>query len=754
MAIGDSPFSGTGFGEELRHVLLRIDQTGKFDVAWQSLQHLGFPITIHDTMFSDIPNRKGKVKIYGSHGDPMRFGADAFLKNYRDILPELVLFMGDPRNIKYYLDYKTRLGFPFAMYCYDEETEVLTKEGFKHFKDVTYNDEIATLNKEGYLEYYKPIALQKYYYEGMMYHWIGKSYDLLVTPEHKLYVRKPIIYGVNHKFELREAREIYDWKEYEFKKDAMWLGKVIGSSIAIPKVEVKKTKYNNKGTFKPKNYAEFPMREWIRFMAWFLSEGCTTDPKRYVIFIAQENTKNREEICKTLEVLNIHYGEVDTGVGIYSKQLWTYLRQFGKSHDKFIPQYIKDSSPSKIKIFLETYMKGDGHKRGETWHSIFTVSSRMRDDLMELLVKIGKASDYYERNNGYFIQIKNVRLTPIICQRKNPPRKAMYRGYVYDLTVPNHTLFIRRNGKTLWSGNCTLDGTPIHPQWKEYLKYVNLLITMTKWAQEKYREVGLNPAMIHHGVNAKWWKVNPQEKYFIRQTHNIPDDAVVFVNWDIPQHRKRPDALLRCWKEVLKGSRDRQKRAVLLLYSDWNLGGSMGFNIEGLIKQYKIPRQNIVSPIQIQGAPKYWSGAETPERLKEIVCMGDIMPSTTSGEGFGKTGLEAMAMGMPVIITDYSACSEVHQKGSILVPTYRGRAGRYRMDDRRRSVDAGIVNEKKFVDAMIYLFENEKERRKLGNEARRWSKHFDYDKRIIPEWTRLLSSLDTDLIAAKELLSI
>lgn len=417
MGIGDSPFAGTGFGEELRHVLFRLAQTGQFDISWQSLQHLGYPIDVPDTMFSDIPNRKGKVKVYGSHGDPLHFGADAFLKNYRDINPEMIFFMGDPRNVKPYINYKTRLGFPFVMYV-------------------------------------------------------------------------------------------------------------------------------------------------------------------------------------------------------------------------------------------------------------------------------------------------------------------------------------------------TLDGTPIHPQWKEYLKYINLLVAMTEWAQKEYEKVGFNPAMIHHGVTCKWWKVNPEEKYSLRREHKIPDDAVVFVNWDVPQHRKRPDALLRCWKQFLRGNKDRQKRAILSLYCDWNLGGSMGFNIEGLIKQYKVPRQNIISPIQLQGAPKYWSSAETPDQLKKMVCMGDIMPSCTSGEGFGKTGLEAMTMGIPVIITDYSACSEVHQKGSILVPTYKGRAGRYRMDDRRRSVEAGIVDEKKFVDAMIYLYENEGERRKLGREARRWSKEFDYDKVIVPQWIHLLSSLDTDLIAAKELLNL
>jgi len=29
-----------------------------------------------------------------------------------------------------------------------------------------------------------------------------------------------------------------------------------------------------------------------------------------------------------------------------------------------------------------------------------------------------------------------------------------YEGMVYDVTVPNHVFFMRRNGKASWTGNC------------------------------------------------------------------------------------------------------------------------------------------------------------------------------------------------------------------------------------------------------------------------------------------------------------
>ena len=40
--------------------------------------------------------------------------------------------------------------------CYDEQTEVLTYDGWKLFKDVVYEDRMATINSMGYLEYNVP----------------------------------------------------------------------------------------------------------------------------------------------------------------------------------------------------------------------------------------------------------------------------------------------------------------------------------------------------------------------------------------------------------------------------------------------------------------------------------------------------------------------------------------------------------------------------------------------------------------------
>ncbi|HID60590.1 MAG TPA: ribonucleoside triphosphate reductase, partial [Hadesarchaea archaeon] len=74
-------------------------------------------------------------------------------------------------------------------FCYDEKTEVLTRDGWKWFKNVKPSDEIATLNIETReLEYQKPIGIYKFRYNGKMVHFKNRNIDLLVTPDHRMLV--------------------------------------------------------------------------------------------------------------------------------------------------------------------------------------------------------------------------------------------------------------------------------------------------------------------------------------------------------------------------------------------------------------------------------------------------------------------------------------------------------------------------------------------------------------------------------------
>lgn len=293
----------------------------------------------------------------------------------------------------------------------------------------------------------------------------------------------------------------------------------------------------------------------------------------------------------------------------------------------------------------------------------------------------------------------------------------------------------------------TLDGLPIHPSWKEVFYGTNVSLAMTEWAMLEFQKADISMSgYIHHGLNWQWMTTSEIEKQKIRNMYGIPDDVTLFIDWDVNQFRKRFDALLRCWKAF----RPETKKALLFLYIDSNC--HLGWNIKELIEQYDVPRHTVLLPEDVIGTRKHFEQAEDIEFHRSIIQMGDIYVSTTGGEGFGKCPNEAASFGMPVIITDYSACSEVCERGSILVPTYPGPAGRYRFHDRVKQVEMGIVDEEKFVEAMIRLYDNPDERKELGIQAREWSQTFDYDTQIIPAWMDILNRINPDVVVAEELL--
>ncbi|RMD66596.1 hypothetical protein D6833_01300, partial [Candidatus Parcubacteria bacterium] len=73
--------------------------------------------------------------------------------------------------------------------CFDERTEVLTRDGFKEWPLVSMDDELATLSPKGTLEYQRPTKLHRYSYCGPMIHFLGRGIDALVTPDHRMYAR-------------------------------------------------------------------------------------------------------------------------------------------------------------------------------------------------------------------------------------------------------------------------------------------------------------------------------------------------------------------------------------------------------------------------------------------------------------------------------------------------------------------------------------------------------------------------------------
>ncbi len=375
--------------------------------------------------------------------------------------------------------------------CYDEKTEVLTKDGFKFWKDVTMDDVFATLNPKTHeLEYQKPNKIIKEHYEGKMYRAVNKHLDLCVTPNHWMYTRPGDVYE-KHSYESKQAKDIFG-KRRTYLRGMKWNGEE-------PKYFILPSIVSNHGKNKEHtrlNPIKIPIEIFVEFMGYFLSEGSLGNYKdkrgcfQYRILIAQNRTEKGkwDVIEKCLNKMPFEYNYHFCQFSMHSQQLYSYLEQFGKATVKFVPSFIKNLSPRLLRIFLEAYKLGDGDKNGR----IVTASIKMRDDLEEIALKAGygvqhhilrkkgeisretwskktkknvfcPTSDIWQINicktvEFSFNQKRNVKLAKKLNYNSRTKEEWIdYKGMIYCCNVPNHIVFVRRRGKTVWSMNSLMN---------------------------------------------------------------------------------------------------------------------------------------------------------------------------------------------------------------------------------------------------------------------------------------------------------
>jgi 6-phosphogluconolactonase (cycloisomerase 2 family) len=110
--------------------------------------------------------------------------------------------------------------------CFDEQTEVLTNHGWKLFKDLERDDLVATLNsKNNQVEYHRYSRYISYHYKGTMVHVSFNDGDLLVTPNHNMYVSR---YNATRN----------DWDEYALVRADEIVNEKVRYKIGAPEYKV------------------------------------------------------------------------------------------------------------------------------------------------------------------------------------------------------------------------------------------------------------------------------------------------------------------------------------------------------------------------------------------------------------------------------------------------------------------------------------------------------------------------------------
>ena len=349
---------------------------------------------------------------------------------------------------------------PLHPNSYSKDTDVYTEHGWQNIQSVRVGDKCLSLNPNTLdLEYVSIINLVRHE-QAEMIHFCSHDFDLLVTPDHDMFYLSDWKYKYHKKgFEFRKAKDLLKTKSGAFYRSSRWIGDG------------------------PLFIGELNMEDFCTFMGYYLSEGSRAGQS--TICISQFPSWKKNKIRTDLERMGFILKEYKGGFRISGKRrLNQYLKQFGKSHEKYVPQEIKGAPVSSIRLFLDAYRLGDGSTRKPKPYkggnfseerTYFTSSRRMADDIGELILKIGKRPSFYlqkskgkavKHHNGTYIGNHDIWVIrecgSQFATLANINRKIInYNDVVYCVQLQKyHTLWVRRNGKTTWCGNCEHDISP------------------------------------------------------------------------------------------------------------------------------------------------------------------------------------------------------------------------------------------------------------------------------------------------------
>lgn len=333
-------------------------------------------------------------------------------------------------------------------HCYDENTEVLTEDGFVKWSNVTYDTKIANVNPKTreFVGFEKPLALVAYEYDGELIKFENKYVDLMITPEHKIYcsLSNTVKKRLNPEFELIEANKVI--KTSNQTSDKPVYEKPLRMTTCATNVN------SEKGN---------PI---YKLYGFFIGDGfCSTD-KSVIRFRIKKERKVRF-LKKVCEECNLVLREMPYDK--YAVEIKGFRSMFyNETKDKTFPNEFLKMSRENFNNFFEGLINSDGSIDSNSIR--YTTSSKELMDKISALFSINNIifTVSHKKNNERCENWKDTYTFNISTSNKNPmfndsrskkyAEKVHYKGMVYCAETNTGLIIVRRNNKVSLCGNCSI----------------------------------------------------------------------------------------------------------------------------------------------------------------------------------------------------------------------------------------------------------------------------------------------------------
>jgi thymidylate synthase (FAD) len=357
--------------------------------------------------------------------------------------------------------------------CFDDQTEILTDQGWKRFADLDRTERVMTLDPTTLIvEWQRPEAYQVYDYDGPLKCAEGRDVSFAVTPEHRLF--GTFRYAEPRTgYEFVRACEIGDRRFCIPTAGRGWRGS-FPQAVELPEVSFSQTVSNQFGSgygtatttrSTTRITGRARLRALARLLVYYATEGSPRDQKGSGrgIVIYGDHVEEVTALCDTLRLPWGIYTDKRNGVprvmiGGGLQWMEFFIRAAGKgSANKRLPSWVLNLPAEELLELWAILVRTDGHVYPNGREVLITSSPVLAGQAQEILCKIEASSAVRPMKGGtnhqmFMVSRKHGR--PIHLNDKVPLEERSYRGKVYCVTTANGVVYVRRNGVVHFSGNC------------------------------------------------------------------------------------------------------------------------------------------------------------------------------------------------------------------------------------------------------------------------------------------------------------
>lgn len=266
-----------------------------------------------------------------------------------------------------------------------------------------------------------------------------------------------------------------------------------------------------------------------------------------------------------------------------------------------------------------------------------------------------------------------------------------------------------------WLAYFPVDGAPMPLAWKRWISAADGTAVFCEWTSRLVeREAGRWPVVIPHGVDTSVFK--PLDKEQARARVGV-DGRFVVGCVAANQQRKNLPALIKAFAAFARDKQD------VVLYLHTRIDGY--WDIQELVQRFGVEDKTRAT---LNLDPQR---GVSDDVLATLYNSFDVFVLPTMAEGFGLPILESQSCGVPVLVTDCSACSE-------LAPDAFCRLAVKDTLIMARNFEQAIVDDAQITEKLERLYCDRGLLQELSQSARRFALGFEWSdvRRRFIDWVQ------------------